>query len=401
MNGEYQIFKRNRETGIRDTLIERFTGFSITLNWGEVSKFSIDGKTAGTVELEPGDGIVFYRNGELFFSGIIDQVEINCEDAGTGLKSWSADGCEDSIVFSRYIAFADPLEITFAADIVDKVSGYAWNRLLYYIRRNMGADALSYRKIGGLTLPAAQNKGAESESAYRYQALDQALKEIAGEDEDLLCPAFVWDPDTGAKSIEIRQQRDMTESIIIAPEFGNITTWTRTRALPKCNAVWVCSGTYPTGEETEARIWIYQEDTVSTAKYGRFEKVVTKSDIKVAADDPETDEDETVTEEEVRTLLADEAKRTLKEEAAQEKFSGTMVETPEMQFMTDWRCGDLVSCIIDGERFTTTIRTVEVSYSNAFEEVKPTLGDNERGEFSEILKRLKGLDTRMSKEELS
>ena len=405
MNGEYTIFRRDRSTGIRSTLIERYTEFQLTLNWGEISKFTISGKTTGAVELEPGDGILFYRNNELILSGIVDKVTASCDDVSAGLKSWTAEGCDDSVIFSRYQAFADPTEITFANGVVDKVSGYAWNRMIYYIRRNMGSDALAGRKISGLTLPAAANVGLSTESACRYKGLDEVLREIGAETDDdgvanELYPRFIWNPDTGAMSVTIPVQRDLTGSIIIAPEFGNLLNWSRTETAPTCNAVWVVSGDHD-ADGTQVRLWVYEEDAESIARYGRVEKIVTKSDIRVTENDPETEEDESVTAGEVYELLENEARKTLTDGAYRMKFSGTMVETPELRFMTDWKCGDLISCVVDGQKFPTTIRTVAVSYADRFEKVTPTLGENERGIFSEIFARLRGLDTRMDTEELS
>ena len=77
MNGTYEIYRRNRTTGIREELIQRFTSFSLTLNWGELSKFSISGATVDEVELQPQDGLCFYRNGVLIFSGIVEEIEIS------------------------------------------------------------------------------------------------------------------------------------------------------------------------------------------------------------------------------------------------------------------------------------------------------------------------------------
>ena len=107
------------------------------------------------------------------------------------------------------------------------------------------------------------------------------------------------------------------------------------------------------------------------------------------------------TEAEAYDLLNNEAAKALSEGAAVTKFSGDMVETPELRFMTDWQCGDLVTCIIDGESFATTIKTVEIKYAEGFEEVTPTLGECEHGQLSEIFKQLRGLDTRMREEELN
>jgi len=396
MNGEYTIYRRNRTTGIREELIERYTSFSMTINWGELSSFSIEGATTGTVELEEGDGVVFYRNGQYLFSGIVGEVEISCKDVNAGLKEWTAEGKEDSVMFSRWLAFADPVNITFNDDINDLTTGYAWNRIIYYIRRNMGADALVDRKISGLTLPAAENTGQNIESSARYDQLDQLIFDIGNEVDSAgvpngLQPRFVWNPETGAKSVTIEKQRDRTADITIGAEFCNLTSWTKTRTVPTCNAVWAVSGTYD-DNGTDTRLWVSATDPDSITKYGRFEKVVTCSDVSVSDE---------MTQSEAYALLNVEARKALQEGAAQDKFSGTMVETPELRFMTDWICGDLVTCVIDGTSFVTTIKTVEVEFADGVETVKPTLGECEHGKFAEIFKELRGLDTRMAKEELN
>lgn len=407
MNGSYKIYIRDRETGLRDTILERYTSFSLTLNWGELSKFSVSGASIGTVEVEPGDGLVFYRNNVLLFCGTVETVEAECTDVNANLKEWTVTGYEDSIIFRHYLALADPTEIKFDDDLADNVSGYAWNRMLYYIRRNMGADALADRRISGLTLPESSATGQNTESSIRFATLEKTLDDIGNEvdengNENGLHARYFCDPDTGAKSIIIKEQRDMTADIIISPQFGNIINWKKTQTIPEVNAVWVVSGSYETGTEGEtARLWVYQEDTASVEKFGRIEKVVTKTDVKVVADNPDTPEDETVTQADAYTLLNNEARKTLQEGAYKEKFSGTMVEAPELQFMTHWQCGDLVTCVIDGEKFTTTIKTVEIEYSEGFETVTPTLGENEHGIYSDIYKRLKGLDIRMVQEELN
>jgi len=405
MNGTYTIYKRDPATGIRSEFIERYTEFSLTINWGELSSFSISGATTGAVELAEGDGVCFYRNGAVLLSGIVETVEITCKDTGTGIKEWTAEGRDDSVLFTRWLVSEDGVNTTFNDNIYDKVSDYAWNRMVHYIRRNMGTDSLSWRQIDGLILPAAQNTGQNTESAIRWQPLSDVLYEIAAEVDSNgvpngLMPRFIWDPETGTKSIRIDTQRDRTD-IIIAPEFCNLGSWTRTLSVPTCNAILVCSATFEDENGKEIRLWVSAEDQASVTKYGRYEQLITASDIKVTEDDPDTPEDESISQAEALELLANKARDGLTEGAAKVKFSGTMIETPELRFQDDWICGDLVTCIIDGESFVTSIKTVEIDYANGVESVKPTLGENEHGEFAGIFERLRGLDTRLSKEELN
>lgn len=395
MNGQYVIYRRNRTTGIRDTLIQRFTSFSLVLNWGEVSKFSISGKTIGEVELKPQDGICFYRNNVLLFSGVVTEIEIKCNYAGADIKEWTANGEEDSFIFGHYLAFADPSAVTFADGVTDKQAGYAYNRLIHYINYNMGSNALSNRRISGLSMPSSSSKGQNTTSAYRYEYLDKVIEEIGSENNNNLYPRFVWNPDTGAKSVVIAEQRDLTGSITIAPEYGNIIDWEKRQTLPTCNAVWVCSADYE-DSGSNVRLWVYKEDATSISKYGRIEKVVIASDIKVG-----TYSGKTTTQSEAETMLNNRASSELEEGAYKQKFGGTMVETPQLRFMDDWKCGDLVKCVIDGESFSTTIKTVEIEFSDNFEAVKPILGEVEKGIFAKVFVGLNGLDTRMKQEELS
>ena len=70
------------------------------------------------------------------------------------------------------------------------------------------------------------------------------------------------------------------------------------------------------------------------------------------------------------------------------------------KYWKDWKCGDLVSCEIEGENFQAIIKSVEINYEDGMEKVKPTVGEVEQGEFSEIFNWLTGMDSRIATEEL-
>ena len=429
MNGVYQIYKRDSVTGAREKLIQRYTTFTLTLNWGQESKFSIKGETISDIELETGNGILFYRNNELVFAGVVESMTISCDNEASGKKEWTATGKDDNVIFSYRQILPDPEEITFNENIVDKIGepdeetgeygidAYAYNRILYYIFRNMGEGTIEDRRVPGLIFPGTRSRGTQAMSAYRFKTLAEAIKEIGGEKDDEgkengMYPQYFWNPENGTKSIIIPyEQRDMTEKVTLSPEFGNVTAWSKTTKMPKFNSLWVCSGTYEVDQENEetheiekvkTRIWVYAEDEDSIAQFGRIEKVLTKSDIKVVEDNPETEEeDETVTAEQVNLLLRKEAKKQLEDNSYKKKYTITMVETPELRFWDDWKCGDLVTCVIDGEKFTSTIKTVTITYKNGIESVKPTVGEIELGEFADLFQWITGIDQRLSEEELS
>lgn len=429
MNGEYQIYKRDPLTGKKASLVQRYKTFTLTMNWGQQSKFNIKGETIGECELESGDYILFYRNMELIFSGVVEEVTMSCENPSVNLITWTATGEDDTVIFKNRISVPDPDNMTFFDKIVDKSEGYAYNRLIHYLRMNMGEPILSPqsedysdysinphaaadRRITGLAFPINKSLGKDDLSQYRYKKLSEIIKDIGGEendgDENGLYPIYEWNPDTGEKSIKIPQKRDMTSSVILSPEFGNVVSWSKTTKIPVFNALWICSGSYTdkdavedeNGKKPTTRIWQYHCDADSIAKFGRIEKLVTKSDVKVVYDDESTEDNEEVTEEEVGRLLTNEANKQLKENAYQVKYTITMAETPELQFWDDWKCGDLVTCIINGEKFTSTIKTVTITYAKGKETVKPTVGGVEQGEFASIFKMISGIDTRIEDKEM-
>ena len=427
----YEIYRRDAKTGIRNYLIQDFTSLSLNLNYRKRSKFSLKGNSyVGKCPLKLGDCIAIFRNQQVLFSGVVTQLEISCKDVTENAINWTATGEDDSIIFDWRIILTDNDkskkfgQLTFDNDVYDKVRNWAYVRMAHYIENCFNKDrTIKERSIAGATFPPTTSaeiikgvtKDGETESkkelsSYRYRQLSDVLKEI-GENYNLFAK-YEWSSITGGKKFTIPKQVDRTNSIIISPQFGNVSNWSVTRKYPKYNAVWVCSGEYQEtvtvlnkkGEEEEkiieSRIWVYAEDTESVKKYGRIESLVTKSDIRVTDDDPDTKKkDETVTAEEVEEMLADEAIKLLQQNSAKEKYSVTMVENDELQFQKNWNCGDKVSVVIDNTKFTATIESVEVTFSGTEEKLKPTIGETEEGMFGEIYELIFGLDKRLESEE--
>ena len=427
----YDIYRRNSKTGIRDYLIQDFSSLSLNLNYKKRSKFSLKGKTiSGKCPLKLGDCISIFRNQKVLFSGVVTELEVNCSDVAVNTISWTASGEDDTIIFDWRIILTDNDkskkfgQLTFDNDVYDKIRDWAYVRMTHYIENCFKTDrTIKERTIAGATFPPTTSaeivKGVTKDgtveakkelSSFRYRKLSEVLKEI-GESYNLFA-RYEWSSVTGGKKFTIPKQVDRTNSIIISPQFGNVSKWSVTRKYPKYNAVWVCSGDYTetitlnkgTKDEKEKNIvtrkWVYAEDTESVKKYGRIENLVTKSDIRITDDDPDTKKkDETVTAEEVEEMLADEAIKLLQENSAKEKYSVTMVENEDMQFQKNWNCGDKVTVVIDNTKFTSTIESVEITFSDSEEKLKPTIGQEEEGMFGEIYELIFGLDKRLQSEE--
>ncbi len=421
--------------GKRYELIENYTSLSITLNFRKGNKFSITGTNIAKSPLEVGDTILIYRNAELLMTGLVKNIQVKCTDVFTNTFEWKAEGVDEGEIFKWRVILTDYKnrksfkDLTFDNKVYDKCEDYAYDRMIHYIRNCFDKNlTLKGREIDDMHFPNSstidnipvEDRGPIELSAYRQKTLSTVLEEIGKEYN--LFPQYAWDPITGRKEITIPIQRDLSgmdktktydpnKLIVISPEFGNVSKWTFTNKLPKFNAIWVCSGEYveskekpesqwedPNVPETidyNVRVWVYAEDTDSITKYGRIETIVQKTDIQITDDDEETEEDETLTKEDVIKLLEDEARKQLQENAAKEKYTITLAPSDDFAFMKNWRCGDKVKVVINGKSFSSTIETATISYINKTEKVTPTIGSIEEGIFSDIFEMVNGIEKRL------
>lgn len=403
MNGHYTIYKREPD-GTQGDMIPDFTLLEIDLYWGKRSKIRIEGVSpSGEAQLAIGNGVDIYRNGKYFLGGIIDSSDNECPKPATGIKNWTTEGEDDSVLLTRRQILADPVNLTFDKDTYDKAEGYAYNRLIHYVYNNGYRGTSRDRWFSDqMILPSERPVGTEDISAYRSVQLAKALSEIGKEDE--LFPTLVRDPKTGAISMIIPEPRDMTEEIVISPNYGNVTKWSRKDKLPDYNAVWVVSGEYSKG-----RLYVYAEDLESIAAYGRIEAIVSKSDIKVwedsgqetaeASEGENNEEEEHLTEEDVRSILEAEARTLLLKHGVKRSWTVEVAETQEFAFEDNWKVGDRVTCVIDGEKFETQITAAKITYEKGLETVEPTVGDIERGLFGQLFDLIDGLDDRITRKE--
>ena len=396
MDGNYSIYKRDPD-GTQGDMIPDFTRLIIDIIWGKRSKITIEGVShTGETVLEAGDGVDIFRNGEYFLGGIIDEVDTECTNPGSGVKTWTASGEDDTVLLSRRQILADPMDLTFDQETYDRSEDFSYNRLIHYIYNAAYKGTTRERWIADeLTLPSTREKGTEGVSAYRSIQLTKALTEIGKEDD--LYPVLTIDPRTGAYTVTIPEARDKTEDIIISPEFGNVTRWSRKDKAPEFNAVWVLSG-----EFSQGRLYVYAEDEESIATYGRIENIVTRSDIKVweeESGEEEEEEEEHLTEEDVLNILEAEARTQLIDHGVKRTWAVSIIETRDLAFMDTWQVGDLVTCAIDGEKFATQITSAQVTYEKGAETVEPTIGRIERGLFGQLFDMLSGLDDRITRKE--
>ena len=412
MNGIYEIYKLT-PAGIRSMLVDRYESLDGELNWSTNSRFTVRGTCIGSAPLALADRVAIDRNGTQLFTGIVTEFTTDCGDVENGIRTWEAVLDDDAVVLDWRQVFATgnnttPASIEVGEDVFDKLPNdndetstqSAFNRMLYYIRKHAGANAHSTRQVVTVNEPDDNTRGDQGRSAYHIKRLSDVVSEI-GDSSGLYCK--VNTNGSGARILTVPPSRDRTGVLVVSPEFGNCANWQKAESYPDFNAVWLLSAVTETdnGDDTttQTRVWVYAEDDASIDKYGRIEATITKSDIKIVATDPEKPDVVPVTEAEVRKMLDEEAGRQLQDAAASVKWTVTMIENNNCAFMDDWKVGDKVTCVIEGESFTSTIETAQITYAGGTETVIPTIGEVEKGVYGKLFKMLNGIDKRLKAEE--
>lgn len=372
VGAEYTIYKRDDE-GKRGQLIDKFTQLKIEQRWAEPSKWSITSVGLSRIPLDIGEGIIIYRNGELFFSGVVESADETSDETHQGIITWEAQGRDMSSLLERRLALPDPINLQFGDTIQDVLVDSVEGAIRRYVDRNAGATAMAVgRRIDGLIVDQISPDPAGDMYAYRLKALDDVCAEIgAGE----VIPEILWSPETGVMEFDVRQRRDKTVDVVFSPDYGNVLKWRKKKKLPKKNAIWAISG-----DQGENQQVIFAKQDESINSFGRFEGYIKDSVQMQEAKDGKP----AVTADDVRSILTEKAAEEIRKNSATEIYSVDVREGVNTLFYADWQCGDRVTCVIDGDSFISTVDSVSITFTDDGEKVSATIGDIEKGIFADI-----------------
>lgn len=380
---EYTIHKRGAD-GKRGVIIDKYIALQIEQRWTEPSKFVITGKGLTRVPLTIGDGVDIYRDGALFLTGVVDTAEESCDEMQHGIIDWTVTGRDITSLLERRLVLPDPVGLNFSEAVQDVMTDTVGNAIRRYVERNAGESAATGRRLGSLTVDVAEPDEGNT-YAYRLMTLDKVCAEIgAGE----AMPVIDWNPETGDIELNVITRREKADTVIFSPVNGTITRWTKKKKLPKANALWAISG----GDE---QIVTYTQHAQSIAAYGRFEGYIKDS----AQMQEATEEEPAVTAEDVAAILENKSAEKLNKEAATESYSVDVCESPSLRFIEHWKCGDRVTCIIDGEEIVSTIESVSIFTSQTGERLSAKIGEVERGIFAELFEQIAELQEKVEVEQ--
>lgn len=213
----------------------------------------------------------------------------------------------------------------------DERSGYAENVVKAYIDYNAGPNALTARRVSGLTIETSQNRGSSVSGKARFVSLLELVQELA----------FAGGIGVRVinKEVQVYAISDKSGSVTFSVELGNLQEYNYEGDRPTYNHVYGGGA-----NEGTSRLISDDGDATSIASYGRIEKFIDHRQ-----QDTQGDLDDKVAED-----LLD----------VQERASINAVPTTndlgDMRPFDDFYLGDTITVTLDGVELIAEVQELAV-----------------------------------------
>jgi hypothetical protein len=292
--------------------------------------------------LTPGNGVILFRNGQEIMSGPITSI-------ARGETVSTVSGLADTDLPNDRILYPDPARaITAQTKAYDNRSGPAEDVLLDYLAANMGATALTGRRLVKLRLPTSGHRGANVSITGRLAQMGTTLADVA-ESGGLHFEILHGEDDQGPfLGVVVRPVVDRSADVRFGTT-GSFTGgvigegWAYTLNRPKVTAAIVAGG----GELVD-RTFVERTNPEAESLWGaRIEQLI---DQRQTTDPAEL------------TQAGDDA---LADGAEPVNVSFTITDSPDVQYRRDWFSGDIVGASVDGNDFVAPVREVTTTVAKA------------------------------------
>ena len=149
MLSAYAIYIRDKNGNFRDRLVD-ITQLTLVEALNDIGSWSIKSTTPEQCPFQSGDGIVVFRNGDYYYSGVLTSIK-ETYDGYNELYTWTASGQNDLVYLEWRLIYPDPttLDPNEAAYYTETAPlGIVVSHL---IDKNIGPDAFPVRKLKFLT----------------------------------------------------------------------------------------------------------------------------------------------------------------------------------------------------------------------------------------------------------
>lgn len=354
---------------------ERMLGLALELNHQDANTWLLDVDLSSRIApllLEPGAGIVVVREAIVELSGDVWRRNRSRRAVDGGfINVLEVSGEDDTSTLKARMAYPDPalLGPPFTTQEYDVRTGPAESIMYDFVDVNAGPAAPADRRIANLVLGVDLGRGdtgagggggdfdvavtSERTGRGRFQSIHDLLREIAEATRDNLGWRITQTLTGPEKLFEVYEPADRSKTARFAEDIGNLAGFEYEEERPEATVV-IAAGK---GEGT-ARMFATATNGAAFERWGRIEAFVDARDV----DD------------------ADELQRRAEEKLAamgsKTKLAIEPRDTAALAYGVDYRVGDLVTVVADGEQIVDVVRSVRLVYGAGGEVISPQVGSD-------------------------
>ncbi len=376
---DYLVLVTDRNLDVVGDPITCWTSIDVTLRFNEPGSGILVCPAHDWVwaQLVDGNRIVVIRNGQILIAGPWEErlLERSDDDANSGAGVVTVHFADDLASLAARNLYPDPL-LAPSGQTLDfwEFTGNAEGALRTIANDSGGPGALADRQIPKLALGAQNIIGStvtiKAQRQAQWGGIARQIADIGGglgfrirqQDRTLL--------------FEVYQPEDKSAAVRFSFGLGNLRYVSFERKAPTATAVTV-------GGQGEAadRAMIERVNVAEQAVWGRFEKHVARGGSSPLQE------------------LQDDGDLALAEGAATNRMTANVSDSPDQQFGTHYKVGDIVSIeAAGGEQIADVVRTVHLQiYATSGEYVAATVGNQSATADPVWLRKVREIDARLGR----
>ena len=363
MLGNYTIYIRDKNGYFRDRLTD-ITTLQIIEKVNDVGSWSIKSKTKEKCPFRAGDGIVVYKKGRYYYSGVLTSIREDYSGYDL-LYEWTASGASDLMFLQWRICYPDP--ITLDLDTVSHYtdSGFVGSVSQRIIDLNVGISAHGERQVPFLGATIVESEGNAVSVSLRFQTVLQAVTNLMNSYQFTVRP--VWNAERKMLNFYIRESKDASSKVAFSTSVNMMEKMTYKETAPNGNSI-LAGGK----GELESRHFAKAENAESISEWGRIEYFFDRRSVDDA------------------TMLAE--TNAYLRESSQENigFIPEMIGDAATEgFKIKWELGDYVAVFAQDKVAIQRILQMDTIITYNSETVKPTVGSIENGHLNSVFESLK------------
>lgn len=365
MYSDYAIYIRDKNGKFRDRLVN-VESVDIIEMLNSSGSWTIKSTTPERCPFVAGDGIVVYKNGQYYYSGILKKIS-ESYSGYDHMYRWTAQGASDLDFLNRRVCYVDWESGSTDENAYYEDSGYYGAVIKRLIDRNIGPSAMKERREPLIAETPLVPFEETTSVSLRFPILLTALVPILDSLNCTLEP--YWDADAKTLTFQLKKSSDLSQLLLFSTELNSVLSVNYLASAPKGNYI-ISAGQ---GEMTE-RSFAYAQDDDSMDEWGRIEYY---HDVRsTASEDLQTDAD-----------------TTLESSAAENVGYSAEVNTDSafLQYRVDWNIGDFLGIVVHGQTMVRRVLQVETKLTYENETVIPTIGTMDRGKLVSIFDQLQKL----------